>query len=329
MFNKKTILVLGLLGVAAIALAGCIEGPEGPAGPPGPPLSAAENSCTDCHDDTTRIFVVHQQWEESLHGSGDAYERGTSTRCTGCHASEGFSERIETGVSATELENAPLVASKVNCRTCHEIHTTYTEADFELATTDVVTIFTAGETYDGGDGNLCANCHQPLSAIGDADADGNIEVTSTHWGPHHGTQSTMLLGLGGGGVTGTAAAHASMVEDTCVTCHMGEGNDHSMEPDIAACTNCHSDAEDFDINGTQTEIEALLEEVEKRLEALGIYHDEEPVKGTYPVAQAQAMWNYLFILEDGSHGVHNSKFAKAMLDAALDALPEVVETEGP
>ena len=132
----------------------------------------------------------------------------------------------------------------------------------------------------------------------------------------------MLVGLGGAGVTGSPSAHASMVEDTCVTCHMGEANDHSMEPAVAACTGCHADAEDFDINGLQTEIEELGEKVLALLEAKGMYEDGHAVEGvSYPEAEAQAMWNYIYVIEeDGSFGVHNPKFAKALLEAALDAL---------
>ena len=61
-------------------------------------------------------------------------------------------------------------------------------------------MYAFGETYDGGAGNLCGNCHQPRRAIADADADGNIEITSTHWGPHHGPQTAVLLGIGGAGL---------------------------------------------------------------------------------------------------------------------------------
>jgi formate-dependent nitrite reductase cytochrome c552 subunit len=132
----------------------------------------------------------------------------------------------------------------------------------------------------------------------------------------------MLLGLGGAGVDGSAAAHSSMVEDTCVTCHMGENYDHSMEPNKAACTGCHADLEDLDYNDVQTEIKALGEKILALLEAKGMWHDGEAVEEvSYPEAEAQALWNYIYVIvEDGSFGVHNPKFAKAMLEAALDAL---------
>ncbi len=41
---------------------------------------------------------------------------------------------------------------------------------------------------------------------------------------------------------------------------------------------------------------------------------------TVPEAVAQAMWNYKFLSYDSSKGVHNSSYAKAMLEAALETM---------
>jgi hypothetical protein len=135
----------------------------------------------------------------------------------------------------------------------------------------------------------------------------------------------MLLGVNAaGGVEGKPSAHYSMVENTCVTCHMGgPGADanHSFTPNVATCTTCHADATDFDINGVQTEVAGKLEEVKAALQAKGLLDDKGTiVVGDYPEAQAAALWNYLFVEEDKSEGVHNSTYANAMLDAALEAL---------
>ncbi|MES0338425.1 MAG: hypothetical protein ABUK15_00005 [Anaerolineales bacterium] len=147
-----------------------------------------------------------------------------------------------------------------------------------------------------------------------------IEITSSHWGPHHGPQSSMLLGVAGAGVEGSPSAHFTMVADTCVSCHVGEGGDHTFEPDVAACTGCHADAEDFDVNGLQTEVEALTADLGEKLEAAGLLLDGHPNPGTFPAAQTQAAWNWIYIvLEDKSLGVHNPAYTKAMLEAGLAA----------
>jgi len=308
-------------------------GPEGPAGPPGPAGPAGEAgaaggvaggiTCSECHNDTTLITGKQTAWSESLHGSGEAYVRGTSASCAGCHSGGSFRARVAAGQNPSEVEAGDPNPTRQDCRTCHLIHTTYTNEDWALVTTEPVTLFTIeGQTFDGGKGNLCVNCHQPLSAIGEA-VDGMIEVTSTHWGPHHGPQSTMFLGLGGGGeVEGSPSVHAMMIPDTCVGCHLNQGRNHAFEPDVSICQACHAEAANFDINGTQTEVQGMLDELKEALVAKG-WLDEEghPVVGSIPANEAAALWNWIYIAqEDGSLGVHNPAYTRALLEASLAAL---------
>src|SRR3970282_2156550 len=107
---------------------------------------------------------------------------------------------------------------------------------------------------------------------------------------------------------------------------MGEERNHTSLPDVERCQACHADAEDFDMEDTQTEVEAMLEElhtlfVDKKLlnpetDLWGIY---DPATGTWsnpsadaPLtvteAVANAMWNYKFVVYDKSMGVHHSAF---------------------
>jgi hypothetical protein len=323
MTSKRTI-IIGLLALTALLLAGCAgpEGPAGPAGEQGPPGEPGATTCTDCHDSTTTIIAAQGQWAESGHGMGDSYLRGTRNSCAGCHAGEGFTAAVAAGIGPDAVESGVTNPTRQTCRTCHEVHTTYTDADWALTTTDAVTLYASGVEFDGGKGNLCANCHQPRRGIAEA-VDGQIEITSSHWGPHHGPQSTMLLGIGGAGVEGSPSAHGTMVADTCVSCHVRDTYDHTFEPDVAACTGCHADIEDFDLNGLQTEVAEMLDELEELLEAAGSLHDGHPVEGFYSEAVASATWNWIYIsLEDSSLGVHNPTYTKAMLQAALDALAE-------
>ncbi len=77
----------------------------------------------------------------------------------------------------------------------------------------------------------------------------------------------------------------------------------------------------LDINGKQTEIKDKLEQVKAALQSKGLMDkDGVIVVGDYPEAQAGALWNYLFVEEDKSDGVHNPSYANALLDAALEAL---------
>jgi hypothetical protein len=286
-------------------------------------MMASDLSCTECHNDSSLITGKKTAWEESTHGSGGAYVRGGSRSCAGCHSGGTFSERIAAGLDPDELEAGDPNPTRQDCRACHQIHTTFTRADFALETTEPVDLFAYEDvTFDGGLGNLCGNCHQPRRVIGEA-VDGMIEVTSSHWGPHHGAETIMLLGTGGaGGLEGSPSAHYMLVEDTCVGCHMGEGRDHHFEPSVAACQECHTDAEDFDINGVQTEVQEMLDELEEGLIALG-WLDEEghPTVDFVPEDQAAALWNWIYIAhEDKSLGVHNPAYTKALIEAGLAAL---------
>jgi hypothetical protein len=282
-----------------------------------------ELTCAECHTDTTLLTGKQTAWSESLHGTGEAYVRGTSAGCAGCHSGGAFSAMIAAGQNPSEVEAGDPNPTRQDCRACHEIHTSYTSEDWALTTTDPVDLYAfEGVTYDGGEGNLCANCHQPRRVIAETDADGNVEVTSTHWGPHHGPQSAMLLGLAGAGAEGSPSAHATMVEDTCVACHVGENDSHTFEPDVAACQGCHADAENFDINGTQTEVQESLDELEEALIAKGLLDEEgHPAVMVMPEADAWALWNWIYIAhEDKSVGVHNPTYTRALLEASLALL---------
>jgi hypothetical protein len=284
---------------------------------------AAENTCSDCHNDTTLITGKATAWSTSVHGTGTAYARGTSSGCAGCHSGGGFSEMVAAGLTPNTVTTGDPNPTRQGCRACHQIHTSYTGADWALETTAPVALFALGDAiYDGGKGNLCANCHQPRSKIAEADENGMINVNSSHWGPHHGPQSAMLLGIGGAGVEGEASAHASLVEDTCVTCHLGPTANHTFAPVLAACQECHEGTKNFDIEGVQTEVAAMLDEVAELLKAKGLMDEEgEPVIGLYPAAQASALWNYIYIAhEDKSMGVHNPEYIMDMLEAAKEAL---------
>lgn len=298
-------------------------GAEGPAGPAGESATTAELSCIECHDDTTMLTGKSTAWGDSLHGTGEAYVRAGSASCAGCHSGGAFTAMIEAGITPDAVEAGDPDPTRQDCRACHEVHTTYTTADWALTTTAPVAMYAfEGETYDGGEGNLCATCHEARRGM-DAAVDGMVEVTSTHWGPHHGPQSSMMLALAGGGdVSGSASVHYSQVEDTCVTCHLGDGADHTFEPGVASCQACHSGAEDFDIGGVQTETQAMLDELGAALTAKGMLDEEGTmVVGIYPEAEAAALWNWIYVgLEDKSLGVHNPSYTKALLQAGLDAL---------
>jgi hypothetical protein len=285
-------------------------------------IAPAAIPCTSCHNAGTLIVSKQAQFHHSKHGSGEAYLRGTSADCAGCHGSESAEARIEAGLSPHDASVQGVVnVSPYTCRTCHDIHTTYTTADFSL-TGDAapVELEMTGTRFDGGDGNLCANCHQIRNELPVA-TNGQIEVTDTRFGTHHGVEAQMLLGEGSLGFRSRPSSHYREVKDTCVGCHMGEARNHTFEPDLANCQGCHQGLDTFDREGVQTDVQAMLDKVKALLIARGIMNEENrSIPGTYPEEVASAMWNYIFVIEDQSKGVHNPDFAKALLQYAIDRL---------
>jgi len=291
---------------------------------------AGPTPCVACHDDSNVITGKHTQWAESVHGTGEAYVRGTSSSCAGCHSGNGFANMVAAGQSPDQVTQGDPDPTRQDCRACHNIHVTYTEDDLSLRTTKPVSLYAVtGATWDGGAGNLCANCHQPRRDNPVA-SNGVVTGISTHWGPHHGPQSAMILGVSGAGPIPDSPHGHYGVENTCVACHMGDGLNHTMEPNVATCkAACHPDMTNFDYNGVQTEITGLIDQLGAELLRLGLINvnapDGHPTVTSAPELQAYALWNWLYVAhEDKSMGVHNYGYAKDLLEwsiSAIDTIP--------
>ncbi|WP_242156015.1 hypothetical protein [Aestuariivivens sediminis] len=140
----------------------------------------------------------------------------------------------------------------------------------------------------------------------------------------------------------------------CIDCHMRHTTDgsfgHSWNPTRNNCTDCHSgNAQDLEVAGLEEDMAtlgALLEQVvgqaiddndEPIFEAdgvtpvpvVGIVHLDEgdpndpdddewhPQTGLFDLKDAEAAWNFLFILEDRSHGIHNPNYAKSLIKNSI------------
>lgn len=280
-------------------------------------------ACADCHNPTNIITGKTTEWAESVHGTGTAYVRGTSAGCAGCHSGNAFAERLEAGLDVDEVTMGDPDPTRQDCRACHMIHETYTMSDFALKTEAPVHFYAVeGATFDGGEGNLCANCHQPRRDAPVADEDGNITGISSHWGPHHGPQAAMLLGVAGAGVETMVSPHYGAVTNTCVTCHMGDGLDHHFDPVESACQKCHPDIDGFDYHGVQTEIQDLTDQLGELLLAENLIsensEDGHPTVSSAPEDKGIALWNWLYVAhEDKSIGVHNPDYARALLEEGI------------
>jgi len=350
---KKSRLLTMLMSVAVVALlivAGACS-KEGPAGKDGtngtngePGIDGTDGTatCAVCHDNSELVETKLLQWGVSTHAVGGTYERN-GTSCAPCHTSQGFKEVVLTGLQETAADI--MDPANINCYTCHLVHDTYAVDDWALRASDPVALWIDPTiSIDLGTGNLCVNCHQPRNVTMPdvTNPDGDFEVTSSRFGPHHGPQSTVLTGnlfyeVG----TGYSNSMHKDVENGCVGCHMADaygsqagGHTFSMTYEYhganavwaAGCISCHEtdDATHEAIEEWEAEYLPLVAALDTLLQNAGILTASgSAVPGTYTNDVAGACWNYRTIaLEDRSMGIHNPKMVKKILQNSIAALTE-------
>ncbi len=316
------------------------QGPQGPQGPAGPAGQDANQTCTQCHVNSVILFAREVEYEASVHRQGGNFERSTSD-CAPCHTHQGFIERIATG-STTTAEDI-LNPAPINCRTCHQIHTTYTEADYAFTVSGPNPLIfneDQGPVDFGPVGNLCSQCHQarPLEPAPTPGAE-NATISSPFYGYHHGPQAQILAGVGAfelsGDVMNGPMAHGNKTvnEESCGTCHMAAaygaqagGHTWNMtyelhgttEDNIAGCVNCHTTLTDFDYIGLQSQVEGLLDDLATELERIGVLSaGGTPVTGSWPGDVVAAFVNWDMIEQDRSMGVHNPPYVMGILQGSI------------
>ncbi|MDQ1266618.1 MAG: Cytochrome c protein [Bacteroidota bacterium] len=266
-FKNNIYKALGLMAtMCALFLISC-TGPDGPAGANGKDGKDGANGtngldgiakCAACHgnDDVTFKF---DQYHLSKHNMGVIYEEEAGRlQCGGCHTGDGFAEAATLGKD----DPATKATSKINCKTCHTIHSNYDSTDFGLRIAAAFKMRIGGETVDfKGSGNLCAKCHQGRSytrTTPDSVKPSGTGSAFSRFGPHYGTPANVFAMKGPIEIPGsltypTSNPHMTL-SDGCVSCHMGSDvtnpavGGHSFQMPVAnlakveACKNCHPDA---------------------------------------------------------------------------------------
>jgi hypothetical protein len=311
------------------------DGEQGPAGAPG---QDALNLCGQCHSNDATIVAISRQFNNSGHWTGNPFDRDGNT-CNMCHTHQGFINVFVEGKPATSsVPNA----AQINCRTCHEIHTTYTGTDYKLTTTAPLNL-TVGGTVDLKQGNLCGNCHQaraisPMPVVGGSP----VTITNFRWGPHYGTQANVAGASGLFRFPGPATIPTTPMSHGvvgCQECHMvpaiadwAGGHVFRLSYTtsagakvelVRACTQCHSTATNFNYLGFQTITKNLMAELGDILRDRGIMRpDGYAVTGTFPANVAAAFLNYRMIYYDRSYGVHHPDYVHAVLVNTLHTLKQ-------
>jgi len=220
----------GLFFASGLIFTNCTkEGPQGPGGTAGTNGKDANATCTQCHNVSDTIVVKIFQYNASKHSKGSSLPVSTCIACAPCHCSQGFKECLVSNRDSTVFGFAD--AAPVNCRTCHNIHTSYTNVDWALKTStfftlridhDITMNLQGGKGFGKGSANLCGRCHQackPDPWVTNPTGTDYLTVRSGLWGPHFGTQS-LVLGAKGAFEFGTPFASGSHKDSaSCTSCH--------------------------------------------------------------------------------------------------------------
>lgn len=320
------------------------QGPEGPEGPQGP-AGTLDQTCADCHNDNATIVALQDQYDASVHGTYTSFERDTNP-CNRCHTHQGFVASLTDNTIDDVAQPA-----RVNCRTCHQIHTTYEGQDFALTTTEPVELMIGQTTVDLGKGNLCANCHQGrvpdfIPTIGE----GGQSTIPARYGTHHGPQATIFAA--GPGLPAFPGAEILPTEPlpahvdftfgsaepvSCVGCHMQEpygsqAGGHTWEMTYVyhgnaevindgTCDVCHADVTQA-YETIRGEVDPMLANLAACLVAEGVMSASgSPNAGATAdddLLAAFLIWQT--VTEDGSHGVHHPRYVPAILANTNDYL---------
>jgi len=315
-------------------------------------ISLSAGDCAQCHDDEP-YHTKNMEWNISRHAVATRYPTGeTRANCVQCHSGIGFIEKTVKGMTefSTDYE-------AITCAVCHDPHDATNE--HQVRKMDAVTLKNGVVVTEGGSGKLCMNCHQ-------ARQDGEVYAAtangSTHFGPHYGVQGDMIVGTNAVSYDREhySSAHLYATEDACATCHMqsvpmsdpahslagghtfkvvwdsGTPDDDSDDVDmIGACRTCHGPIQDFNlmtydydgngrVEGVQVEVGKLLDALGRRLPPLGDPH--VAVTSSFTRQQLKAAYNYKYVEEDGSHGIHNTRYTVSILKAAIADLDNPFNT---
>jgi predicted CXXCH cytochrome family protein len=230
--------------------------------------------------------------------------------CAGCHTAEGFLQFVnDTSWVPNVIPPGP-DGSDLTCAGCHDPHSAGNEAQLRLPLTEI-----------------CQKCHNP-----EYDPGGSPPVGED---VHHST-AFMFEGTGGYEFPGydyPSSLHTLAVTDKCVTCHVygtpwepgfPAYTGHEFTPQGGVCINCHVDfdttAHSFDYRGIQSEIDSLLEVLDSELAAAS---SEDSLTDLF----LQAKFNHDFVEADGSHGIHNTAYARALLESAINEFTPTLGVE--
>jgi hypothetical protein len=317
-----------------------------------PPRNIAAAVCGTCHTDVHH--PTYEEWKESGHSTVTAdpaasFVAGSSlTRCGICHSGDYREKVLVEGLTLTDASfqgQDPATLNAVTCVICHDPHkaTGFSAGadpgeDFQLRFPEVADPVPSNVLADAQNSarfNLCGQCHRSREAT----------WQTTTRPPHHSVQANMYTGEMPipDGTTALVVNQRSVhrfVPKQCVSCHMPTAEFESTEQPAdsghrfvvgftnCSGTGCHASVADAQAIKTtlQTEIQNGLNTIKTRL--------GDPLTWEYssnggPAVQTgvsplikQVRFEYYYVLNDLSMGVHNPGYTRAILADASARLTQ-------
>ena len=309
--------------------------------------------CGQCH-------AQYAEWEKSRHSDGYPFgyheiARPLLLNCAKCHYPEGFVEAADRagkqGTSFGEVQfkrpmfpGGPLFfdfsqlppeqGEGIACLSCHDPHPG-----------DGAGACSAGLRVNKSE--LCGTCHeekwQNVLLNGTAGRVGSAyEYPGTDYrvaNPHDTEEKCVLCHMNDAEVGAAATDSAGVAELGGHTMRMRAGASGGDVLNLEPCRTCHSDADTFDINGRQSEIRALCEELGSLLRARnnGVLPGYRPGDkcatchrgGTLPfdddprLVLENAYTNYKLVMNDRSWGVHNYEYTRRLLEDSIESVRSI------
>jgi len=255
------------------------------------------------------------------------------------HHADEVSDDMFAGVAAEDI-------TPITCAICHDPMAQTGNAaspdegrDFQLRYPEATVMTPSNSVDDVTDPtrfNLCGQCHHSRGRT----------WQTTNRAPHHSVQANFYVGeiptpdgtdpL----VSSQASVHAGVAQQ-CAGCHMFRKDyeseqapaisGHNFEVNFEACVDCHgtTTAAEQKLTALQAEIQAKLDDIYTRLgdptewEYTANGGPDEAGQAAIADEIKQARFLYYYVLNDGSLGVHNPRFARALLDKADELLTSV------
>ncbi|NIN51966.1 MAG: hypothetical protein GTN80_06580 [Nitrososphaeria archaeon] len=249
--------------------------------------------------------------------------------------------------------------TRISCATCHDPHQAShpEQGRFGLMSKQLRIVGEVttpqGFTVDAEESAVCVSCHANKR---DLKYKTDFLAGKKTRGVHGNPQADIFYGKGAVdyGKTLPNSLHTTLVEEGCVQCHMystighggNEAGGHTWSmvmmngtQNIVSCTqsDCHLSGSittfnrlafaDYDGDGAA---EGVQDEVQGLLDKLAAKLPKNPETGdvlSYPIKpentneeQRKALWNYWLVRNDGSKGIHNTRFSVSLLQETYKQL---------